>query len=280
MDMNRTENTLIGVARKYAPTLIPIEWTRPGDYFRYRSQPLGHLATKLAQSGSFVVFGDLPPALIPQAEIHLNDWATQWLRLHALFADALFQSYRSVASYLIEAAMPRTLLLAAQARPVTAVLATVIAPYIAQAQNRPPDTTLETVICAALAALEAGNVAHPLYERLQLQGGVLMRALIGAQVRTITSVAFDATRYIVDCTPNLEEDSQLVATFDDHSVTDEVSMSVTRTDMTPLPDSLPELDDLPTQPVPPFYPITIQPARTGTGELRPRPPVRDLPKRN
>jgi|GEM_PF-1486008 hypothetical protein len=280
MDLMRTERILIGVARKYAPGIVPIEWARPGDYLRATGQHVGHLAKQLAKNGSLVLFGDLPPALLNQAELHLNDWATQWLRLHAVFADSLFQSYRSVASYLLERDLPRTLLLVGQARPVTAALASVVAPFIAQAAPKTPDSQLETVICAALNAMAADNIARPLLDRLQLQGGVLLRALINAHVRTLTPIVFDADRYLVDCVPDLDDDSQLVAAFDESTAADQVSMSVTRTDVTPLPDSLPEIGDLPTQPVPPFYPATLESTRFGTGPLTPRPPIPDLPKRD
>ncbi|MDX2163756.1 MAG: hypothetical protein SF162_20740 [bacterium] len=283
--MTRLEALLIGTARKYAPMLVPVGWAGAGDYFRYTGKSLPECARLLAAHGAVVVFGDLSPA-VQQHDLYLKDWVDQWLRLHALFADALFPTHRQIDAYLLDRDAPQAILIAANAMPVTSAVAEIAMPFVTYMNGRPPAEAhvLSGVIDAMLRHVEA-NCERPLAERLQLQGGVILRLLLDSAVRTLSPIPFVTDVTVPAPLINVDDSERLTLADQD---TDSVSMSVTRPDtftrtevINVPPPTLPEWDSLPPAAppppgfVPPRVPFAARPPTEkgdGRGTSAPLPP--------
>lgn len=262
MDNLRLERLLIGIARKYAPSLVPVGWRQTGDYLRMTGKTLPEFASKLANYGAFVLFGGLPNHLAAQADIHLKDWAEQWMRLHMQFADALFPTFRVLEGYFLGGETPRALLVTASATPITYALAEVAAPFVSVMYGRAPldSPALNGVVDLMLAHMESAHCARELRERLHLEAGALLGMLTGSQVRTVSPVPFEAERYQISPTDILSDSERL-----DTGSLETGSMSVSRRTAPQPPDSLPE--EVPESPTGKMAAATPQ-TMAKTGPLR------------
>ncbi|MFN8529544.1 MAG: hypothetical protein U0670_13105 [Anaerolineae bacterium] len=266
MDSTQIERVLVSVARKYAPTLVLLNWQRAGDLMRLANTSLSDLARELAHRGALVFGGEVPPAHRNQADLILKDWIDQWIRLHNLFADALFPTFRQLDAYLVEKEPAHVFLIATNAMPVTWAMGDIALPFVAHWHNgvRPAEAVLRDVVTAMLAHMEAGKVDRALSEQLHIQGAVLLRVLIEARVRTYSPIPYVPGKTLPERLPDLDETARL-----DTSDSENIAMTVSALPYTPRPTTLPEMDDRPMTNsvftttgaasflpvyVPPFYP--------------------------
>jgi len=287
MDGLRLERVLVSVARKYAPSLIPAAWERAGDYVRLTGRTHADLARGLAAHGALVLFGQVPPYLVTGAGLYLQDWVDSWVRLHAIFCDALFPSYKGVSAWFLDQELPRTALIFSLAPPVSTVIASIAVPFVAHMNGRacPADPILADASASMLARLESDNAARPLRDALIGQSAVLLRLLISAQVYTISPIPYIPGETISERLPDIDDTSP-ISTYDHETSS---LMAVTRQLDTPLPLTLPEPPIALTASAPPsssespverrLPALPIPDVRKKTGELPPAPPIPELPKR-
>lgn len=283
MDSLRLERVLVGVARKYAPLLVPAAWERAGDYLRLTGKSHADLARGLAHNGALVMFGTVPPHLAAGSALYLQDWADHWVRLHAIFVDALFPSYKLVSAYFLDQDLPRTIMIYAQAAPVSAAIALIAVPFIAymEARTPPDESALAETAAALLVKMEAENIPRPLRDSLTSQAVVHLRLLIKSQVLTVSPIPYVPGETLGERLPDMD-DTTPIAVYDYETSS---LMAVTRQLDTPLPETLPEMRNMTAASAPkpkgtgslPAIPIPEMKKQTGT--LPPPPPIPELPKR-
>ena len=164
----RLETNLIHVARRYAPTLIPAGWQKPGDY----TGALPDLARALATYNVLVLAGDVPATAI-------KAWTDGYSDFYALLAGALFPSYTRVSAFYLDQAVPPLVALYGECTPVITVLAGFVAPYVVARQGtRPLEVEVLGMMDMILEELEATDLPRGDYRRLRDSGAAYLRALL------------------------------------------------------------------------------------------------------
>ncbi len=168
IDTARLETNLIHVARRYAPTLIPAGWQKPGDY----SGALPDLARALATYNVLILTGDVPATAV-------KAWTDGYSDFYALLAGALFPSYTRVSAFYLDQAAPPLVALYGEATPVITVLAGFVAPYVVARQGtRPSEVEVLGMMDMILEELEATDLPRGDYRRLRDSGAAYLRALL------------------------------------------------------------------------------------------------------
>ncbi len=168
IDTARLETNLIHVARRYAPTLIPAGWQKPGDY----SGALPDLARALATYNVLVLAGDMPATAV-------KAWTDGYSDFYALLAGALFPSYTRVSAFYLDQAAPPLVALYGEATPVITTLAGFVVPYVVARQGtRPSEVEVLGMMDMILEELEATDLPRGDYRRLRDSGAAYLRALL------------------------------------------------------------------------------------------------------
>jgi hypothetical protein len=177
----RLERTLIHIARRYAPPLVPIGWAQPGDYPR----ALSELAGALARYNVLVLLGDVPVPYTGDASVHIKLWADTYERLYLVLAQKLFPSYVNCTIYYADDNWPPIILLHGAATPLIVAMAGYIAPYIAARQSAVSvsDIELRGLMDLVLEELEASDLPRDEYQRLRNQAVEHIKDLLAVQVR-------------------------------------------------------------------------------------------------
>jgi hypothetical protein len=177
----RLERTLIGLARRYAPQVIPLDWTQPGDYPR----PLPELARALAAHNVLVLIGDIPVPYTSEVSVHIKLWADTYIRLYHIVAQTLFPSLLECNAYYGDQEWPPIIVLHGKATPVIVGLAGYISPFIASRQSGLPTSEVEMRGLAdmLLEELEAGDLPRPEYNLLRDEVVQLVKDLLALHVR-------------------------------------------------------------------------------------------------
>lgn len=267
----RVEKTLIAVAKRYAPALIPIGWAQPGDYALLTGSPNpnAELAFRLANEGILVIIGDLPAALAHEAGVLFRDWGEAYTGLYTTLTNTLFPSYTQIQAFYADQEFPPIVGMTGAAAPVMTALAGYIAPFVAarrRASAYPTsDVELRGLMDEVLEYLEAVDLERDAYRRLRDACTAHLKTLLTSPVRQI------------ELTPALDPSVTVI------DMPAEVHPSETLPPMPPPPPDLPEASI----PVPPDVlpemlaeirerPPLLFDART-SGTPR-RPPVPDLPE--
>ena len=173
IDTARLETNLIHVARRYAPTLIPAGWQKPGDY----SGALSDLARALATYNVLVLVGDVPATAV-------KAWTDGYSDFYALLAGALFPSYTRVSAFYLDQAAPPLVAVYGEATPVITALAGFVAPYVVARQGtRPSEVEVQGMMDMILEELEATDLPRGDYRRLRDSGAAYLRALLEGEGR-------------------------------------------------------------------------------------------------
>jgi hypothetical protein len=259
----RLELALIAAARRYAPSLVPAGWARPGDY----PAPLSALAASLARHHVLATTGVSEDA-DGLASVRYTEWAGLYTGLYTRISAALFPSYPDVNAFYADQNLPPILLVHGQVMPVIDALARYIVPFVAARQGTSvTDMELLGLIDRVLEALEGDDLPRAAYRALQGECAGIVRALLGCGVRQ---------RSLVGAAPELG----LSALPDDVPAAppappDELPETGQLSALPDVPPSLPEDDPLPFRAG--DVPIFFSPKRTAEGQRR-RPPVPDLPE--
>jgi hypothetical protein len=178
----RLERTLIAIARRYAPPLVPETWRSAGDY----RGSLPALARALASYNVLVLLGDLPDALAHQASVQFKAWADAYIALYTRLSETLFPSYTQASAYYADQDWPPIVIIYGAATPVIVVLAGYVAPYAAARHGTvPADVELLGMADEMLDALEADDLPRAEYRRLRADLVEALRGLLALKVRPI-----------------------------------------------------------------------------------------------
>ncbi|MFQ3567951.1 MAG: hypothetical protein SNJ59_13245 [Aggregatilineales bacterium] len=178
----RLERTLIAIARRYAPPLVPENWRSAGDY----RGSLPTLARALASYNVLVLLGDLPDALAHQAPVQFKAWADAYIALYTRLSETLFPSYTQASAYYADQDWPPIVIVYGAATPVIVVLAGYVAPYAAARHGtKPADVELLGMADEILDALEADDLPRAEYRRLRADLVEALRGLLALKVRPI-----------------------------------------------------------------------------------------------
>ncbi|HYO89610.1 MAG TPA: hypothetical protein VER79_13250 [Candidatus Limnocylindrales bacterium] len=249
----RLERALIAVARRYAPSLAPPGWQRPGDY----DGRLPELAGVLAEHSVLVTLVQSPPG---QSVLVTPVWVDGLQTLYACLAGALFPSYTGINAFYADQNEPPIVLLQGEATPVIMALAGYIIPYLAARHGaNPPESEQLDLLDAALDWLEAADLSRTDFLRLRGEAVSLLRPLLDSPARpTALAPAARGAPIPARTRPapaSLPEAKPAGAT--------------------PPPTTLPEAaSSLPEAPRPPLPVVFQPPARPA----RRRPPVPNLPE--
>lgn len=273
----RLEITLLTIARRYAPPLVPPGWQRPGDY----PAPLPELARALASYNVLVLLGDLPNELTHQAGDHFKQWAEAYKRFYSLLCDQLFPSFTQINAFYADQDWPPIVALQGAATPVIVAMAGYVAPFIAARQTggRVSDVELVGLMDVILDDLEAGDLPRAAYRQLRDDGAAQIKTLLASPVRQLPLTPRARPLFGEDEAPPplpLPEDLPTAATL----VPDE-TLTAPRPTAPPPPD-LPEApppSSLPEQGAAPTAPSELPVPFDLTARHTPRkPPVPDLPE--
>ncbi len=173
IDTTRLENSLIAVARRYAPALIPAGWQKPGDY----SSALPDLARTLATYNVLVMAADAPQSAV-------KTWTDGYLDFYRLLSGALFPSFTRVSAFYVDQREPLIVAVYGEATPVIVAMAGFVAPYIVARQGtRPVEVELLGMMDMILEEVEATDLPREEYRRLRDSGAQVLRGLLDANVR-------------------------------------------------------------------------------------------------
>jgi hypothetical protein len=177
----RLESTLIAVARRYAPSLVPANWARSGDYPR----PLPELAGDLARYNVLVLMGDVPIPHTNEATVQVKLWADTYAALYRLIASELFPSYADCKLHYADREWPPIVVLYGQATPLILKLSGYVAPFVTARQGTHPvsDVELRGLADLVLDELEAADLPRGEYRHLRDQIASLVRDLLTLPVR-------------------------------------------------------------------------------------------------
>jgi hypothetical protein len=161
----RLERTLVDLARRYAPQLVPAQWARPGDYPR----TLPELARLLAAHGALPLLGDVPVPHTNEAGVHLKLWVDMYTRIYSVLTTALFPSHSQCSAHYADQDWPPLVVLVGGAAPVLAGIGGYIAPFVAVRQGGQASSEVELrgLVDLLLDHLEAGDLPREQYGRLR-----------------------------------------------------------------------------------------------------------------
>ncbi len=173
IDSSRLERSLIAVAQKYAPTLVPANWRQPGDY----PGALPDLARALARESVLVMIGDTSMASI-------KTWTDGYISLYSLLTSTLFPSHQRVNAFYLDQQPPPIVALYGDAIPVIMVFAGYVVPYVVARQGtQTSEVEISGLMDMILEELEATNLGREEYRRLRDSGAVALRHLLESGVR-------------------------------------------------------------------------------------------------
>lgn len=177
----RLERTLIDLARRYAPQLAPLQWSRPGDYPR----PLPELARLLAAHGALPLLGDVPVPYTNEASVHLKLWVDTYTRIYTVLTGALFPSYTQASAHYADNDWPPLVVLVGSAAPVLSSMGAYIAPFVAVRQGgaAASEVELRGLVDLLLDTLEAADLPRDQYTRLRGELVSLVKDLLALHVR-------------------------------------------------------------------------------------------------
>lgn len=175
IDTSRLEHGLIAVARRYAPTLIPSGWQKPGDY----PGALPELARALAAYNVLILAADAPQNAV-------KAWTDGYLDCYKLLSSALFPSFTRASAFYVDQEEPLIVAIYGEATPVIVALAGFVAPYVSARQGtRPMEVEMLGMMDMILEELEATDLAREEYRRLRDSGAAVLRQLLDQPVRQI-----------------------------------------------------------------------------------------------
>ncbi|HVU12597.1 MAG TPA: hypothetical protein VHD90_15040 [Phototrophicaceae bacterium] len=181
IDNTRLENSLIHVARRYAPALIPAGWQKAGDY--PGTPP--DLARALASYNVLVMIGDAQPTAV-------KGWTDGYQSFYQTMCAALFPSYTRIGAFFVDQNPPLIVALYGEATPVILALAGFVVPYVVARQGtRPSDVEILGMMDMILDELEATDLPREEYRRLRDDGAAVLRGLLegGARQLPLTPAA-------------------------------------------------------------------------------------------
>jgi len=239
IDNSRLENSLIHVARRYAPALIPPGWQKPGDY----PGALPDLAHSLAAYNVLLMLADAPQASV-------KAWTDGYQAFYQAMCSVLFPSYMRVAAFYVDQQEPLIVALYGEATPVIVAMAGFVAPYVVARQGTHPlDLEILGMMDMILDEIEATDLPREDYRRLRDSGAAILRQLLNEGVRQLPLTP--SARPIFD---------QMAA----ERATDEVLRAVPP----PPPEDLPEPPPLPPD-LPEYLPPPSITAPTSAPEAQP-----------
>jgi hypothetical protein len=183
IDQARLEAILVRLARRYAPTLAPLNWHRPSDY----RGKLSEFASALAGHNVLVMAGSLPPVHAAESAPLVTQWVEGYVRLYDLLTAALFPSFNQINANYADAEQPPIVFLYGSATPVVSALAGFITPYVASRQSKLSVTDFELLglMEIALDELEAGDLPREQYRLLREECAAQLRRMLSAEVRQL-----------------------------------------------------------------------------------------------
>lgn len=175
IDSARLERNLVAVARRYAPTLVPAGWQKPGDY----TGALPELARSLATYNVLVMAGEAGQASV-------KAWTDGFQAFYGALASTLFPSYQRISAFYLDQEQPLLVALYGEATPVIVTMAGFVTPYVVARQGtRPLEVELLGMIDMILEELEATDLPRDEYRRLRDNGASLLRGLLESSVRQL-----------------------------------------------------------------------------------------------
>lgn len=175
IDTARLERNLVSVARRYAPTLVPAGWQKPGDY----SGALPHLARALATYNVLVMAGEAGQASV-------KAWTDGYQAFYGALANTLFPSFQRISAFYLDQEQPLIVALYGEATPVIMTMAGFVTPYVVARQGtRPLEVELLGMMDMILEELEATDLPRDEYRRLRDTGASLLRGLLESSVRQL-----------------------------------------------------------------------------------------------
>ena len=173
IDSARLEHALITVARRYAPSLIPEGWQKPGDY----PGALPELARALASYNVLLMSAEAPQPLV-------KGWTDGYQGFYQLLSGTLFPSFMRVSAFYIDQQEPLIVALYGEATPVIMSMAGYVAPYVVARQGtRPPEIEIYGMMDMILEEIEATDLPRDEYRRLRDSGAGVLRQLLDSGVR-------------------------------------------------------------------------------------------------
>lgn len=175
IDSARLERNLVAAARRYAPTLVPAGWQKPGDY----AGALPELARALATYNVLVMAGEAGQASV-------KAWTDGFQAFYGALAGTLFPSYQRISAFYLDQEQPLLVALYGEATPVIVTMAGFVTPYVVARQGtRPLEVELLGMIDMILEELEATDLPRDEYRRLRDTGASLLRGLLESNVRQL-----------------------------------------------------------------------------------------------
>jgi hypothetical protein len=178
---DRLERSLIDLAKRHAPQIVPSHWSRPGDYTR----PIPELARLLAASGALPLLGDVPVPFTNEAGVHLKLWVDTYTRMYQTLTSTLFSSHSGCSAFYADNEWPPLVAIVGTAAPVLAALGAYIAPFVAVRQGGQAASEIELRVLAEvlLEELEAHTIPPEEYQRLRMEMVSCVKDLLALQVR-------------------------------------------------------------------------------------------------
>ncbi len=175
IDSSRLEGGLIHVARRYAPSLVPAGWQKPGDF----PGPMSLLAGALASYNVLVMAGEA-------AQTSVKGWTDGYLDFYRLMCGTLFPSYMRVTAFYVDQDQPLIVAVYGEATPVIMAMAGFVAPYVVARQGtRPLEVEIVGMMDMILEELEATDLPRPDYRHLRDGGAAQLRQLLDSGVRQL-----------------------------------------------------------------------------------------------
>ncbi len=177
----RLERTLIDLARRHAPQLAPVQWSRAGDYGR----PLPELARLLAAHGALPLLGDVPVPYTNEASVHLKLWVDTYTRIYTVLTGALFPSFSQCSAHYADNEWPPLVVVVGSASPVLSAIGDYVAPFVAVRQGGQPvsEAELRGLVDLVLDALEAADLPREQHTRLRSELVGHVKDLLALHVR-------------------------------------------------------------------------------------------------
>ncbi len=270
IDPTRLERSLIAVARRYAPALIPSGWQKPGDY----PGALPDLARALAAYNVLIMAADASQGVV-------KSWTDGYLDFYQLLSSALFPSFTRASAFYVDQEEPLIVAIYGEATPVIVALAGFVAPYVVARQGtRPMEVEILGMVDMILEEIEATDLTREEYRRLRDSGASVLRQLLESQVRQlpVTPPTRPIFNEMVAQRPALKtEKHPLVAPPQPLDLPEPPPPPATLPEEPQAPPPPPELPETapPRRFDPDAVPIFFNPGRT----TLPKPPVPPLPPR-
>jgi hypothetical protein len=185
------ELILVNIARKFAPTLVPQDWKRPGDL----KKPLYTLARELANYHVLVILGERDNAMPQNNPVAVRETGEIYIRFYHLLAKQLFSSLplRIDASYYSYSRATLMIMFDAEARGVIEVMAGYVAPYLVERQgsHAVAPAELQGLMDKILQKLDAGDSSQADYRLMREEGAEILKQMVAMRLRQLSLTRFD-----------------------------------------------------------------------------------------